>query len=556
MPIVPKIDGLDIAWIGERLGLDDLTSMTMTSVGSGQVANCYRLSLARGDEFVTTVIAKVPSNDEVSRATANAQCLYEREVSFYQLLAPLVSTRTPACFFAERDDEGNFLLLLEDLSPAADVDQFAGITLDMARTGLASLAGLHGPTHARHDLHGAPWLGGVSQSLQLLYSAIVPLLFDQFLERYAERIDDDTRQVVTRVQQLLELFSGYESPQPCVVHGDFRTDNLLIGAGGGEVPMAVVDWQTISAGSPLLDVAYFLTTSLSLEDCARHEHEPLDFYLDALAQFGVEYSAELARAEFARYTLQPIVMLVCASVLVEQTERGDKMFLEMIERGSRRRRDETHCTNWSAMLLASDDYPLHQSVLPIAHVMDGHPNAYDRFWFNGYTEDFFFAVALGLYPNRGVIDGAFSVVQGDRQFPVFASDALVGRPTEVGPIRVKILEPLRVNRIIVDAPEQGLRCELTYTQRTATSEEPRQTMHDGARIFMDATRATQLGPGVAGLRPPTAASNSTRACSGPRTGHGASARSASRSPVRRASAYPNCASSGLPCTSTAVACTT
>jgi hypothetical protein len=145
------------------------------------------------------------------------------------------------------------------------------------------------------------------------------------------------------------------------------------------------------------------------------------------------------------------------------------------------------------MLLASDDYPLHQSVLAIAHVMDGHPNAYDRFWFNGYTDDLYFAVALGLYPNRGVIDGAFSVVQGGQQFSVFASDALVDRPTEVGPIRVEIIEPLRVNRIVVDAPEQGLGCELTYTRRTATSEEPRQTMHDGARIFMDVTRATQLG---------------------------------------------------------------
>ena len=61
--------------------------------------------------------------------------------------------------------------------------------------------------------------------------------------------------------------------------------------------------------------------------------------------------------------------------------------------------------------------------------MDGHPNAYDRFWFNGYTEEFYFAVALGLYPNRGVIDGAFSVVHGDEQFSVFASDALRGRPT-------------------------------------------------------------------------------------------------------------------------------
>ena len=145
------------------------------------------------------------------------------------------------------------------------------------------------------------------------------------------------------------------------------------------------------------------------------------------------------------------------------------------------------------MLLAEDDYPLHQTALPLAHVMDGHPNAYDRFWFNGYDEEFYFAVALGLYPNRGVIDGAFSVVQDGRQYSVFASDALSGRSTAVGPIRLEITEPMRVNRVVVEAPEHGLRCDLTYTRRTAIAEEPRQTMHDGARLFMDVTRATQLG---------------------------------------------------------------
>jgi hypothetical protein len=149
--------------------------------------------------------------------------------------------------------------------------------------------------------------------------------------------------------------------------------------------------------------------------------------------------------------------------------------------------------NWSDMLLAEDDFPLHQTALPLAHVMDGHPNAYDRFWFNGYDEEFYFAFALGLYPNRGVIDAAFSVVQEDRQYSVFASDALVGRPTAVGPMRLEIIEPMRVNRVTVDAPDHGLRCDLTYTRRTAISEEPRQTMHDGARLFMDVTRATQLG---------------------------------------------------------------
>jgi|GEM_PF-4789677 len=31
------------------------------------------------------------------------------------------------------------------------------------------------------------------------------------------------------------------------------------------------------------------------------------------------------------------------------------------------------------MLLPEDDFPIHQTAQPLSHVMDGHPNAYDRF---------------------------------------------------------------------------------------------------------------------------------------------------------------------------------
>ena len=49
------------------------------------------------------------------------------------------------------------------------------------------------------------------------------------------------------------------------------------------------------------------------------------------------------------------------------------------------------------------------------------PNHYDRFWFNGYTEDFYFAAGMAVYPNRGIIDGAFAVVHDGVQRSVFAS---------------------------------------------------------------------------------------------------------------------------------------
>lgn len=331
MTLVPTIDELDGAWLARHFSLDGASDVTVESVGQGQVANCFRLTVTH-DAGTCSVIAKVPSLDEVSRSTAALQRLYLREVSFYQHLATIIATRTPRCYFAERDESDNFLLLLEDLSPSASVDQFAGISLGTARAGLTALAGLHGPTHARADLHDAAWLRGVSDELRPLYQAVVPVLFDQFIERYDARLDSELRTTVLALKDRLALFSGYATPFPCVTHGDFRTDNLLIDACDGSVALAVVDWQTVGVGSPLLDVAYFLTTSLTPEDCASHEFELLDYYLARLAGLGVEIPADVAREEFARYTLQPIVMLVAASVIVEQTERGDEMFLSMIER--------------------------------------------------------------------------------------------------------------------------------------------------------------------------------------------------------------------------------
>jgi hypothetical protein len=145
------------------------------------------------------------------------------------------------------------------------------------------------------------------------------------------------------------------------------------------------------------------------------------------------------------------------------------------------------------MLLDLDDYPVHQTPAPLAHVMGGHPDAYDRFWFNAYRDDLFVGVALGLYPNRGVIDAAVGVVRGGVQRSVFASGALRARETAVGPISIELVAPMRIATVRVEAPDRAIRAEMTFTARTCALEEPRQTRHDGARVVMDVTRATQLG---------------------------------------------------------------
>jgi hypothetical protein len=147
------------------------------------------------------------------------------------------------------------------------------------------------------------------------------------------------------------------------------------------------------------------------------------------------------------------------------------------------------------VLTPLDDYPIHQTALPIAHPSTGDPNHYDRYWFNGYREDFYFAFGMAVYPNRGIIDAAIATVHDGVQRSVFASGRIPAdrMQTRVGPLSVDIVEPLRITRVRADAVDLGIAADVTFTARTVALEEPRQTMMNGSRLVMDSTRMTQWG---------------------------------------------------------------
>ncbi len=144
-----------------------------------------------------------------------------------------------------------------------------------------------------------------------------------------------------------------------------------------------------------------------------------------------------------------------------------------------------------------DDYPIHQTVQPIVQPASSDPNHYDRYWFNGYDIDaeWYFGIAMGVYPNRGVIDAAFSVLRDGQQRSVFASGRapLDRRETKIGTISLEIIEPLRENRLRVEADHLGITADLLWRPRTIAVEEQRQTLLAGSRPLLDCTRFTQWG---------------------------------------------------------------
>lgn len=150
------------------------------------------------------------------------------------------------------------------------------------------------------------------------------------------------------------------------------------------------------------------------------------------------------------------------------------------------------------VLTKGDEYPIHQTAEPVAYAGTDR-NFYDRFFFNGYApgadEDGFFAAAMGIYPHINIIDASFCWLKDGKQVNIHASRDLgmERMDTQVGGIAVEVLEPLKSVKLTVDAPEHGIRAELTYTGRAFPLEEPRFTRRNGPRVLMDVTRMTQNG---------------------------------------------------------------
>jgi len=154
-----------------------------------------------------------------------------------------------------------------------------------------------------------------------------------------------------------------------------------------------------------------------------------------------------------------------------------------------------------------DDYPIHQTPEPIAWPATSDRNHYDRTWFNGYAPDgsWYFGLGMAVYPHRGILDCAFSTVRVDGlQHCFFASRRAPAERTEMqaGPMRIEILEPLRQTRVILDDNASGLAGELVFSARSAPLQEKRQTLWQGTRRNMDATRFAQFGTWRGSVRTP------------------------------------------------------
>ena len=328
--VVEQPTDLTVEWLTAAVGVP-VSDFTFERVGTGQMSECYRVGLtyANGGRGPNSVVLKVAATDPVSRQTGLALGLYEREVRFYTDIAPGLDGPIAPCHDAAFDAEtGAFHLLLGDAGPAVVGDEIRGATVEQAMLALSELGRVHASLLGDTAMANADWLNRESPMNQ----ALIGQLYAAFSQRYRDQIAPEHREVCER---LVASFDGYLDSaavdQQGLVHGDYRLDNMLFGEPGADRPLTVVDWQTVTWGPAMTDVAYFL--GCALPDQLRRDHYEalLRAYHDALGANAL-ISLDDVRGGVRRGSFFGVMMAIVSSMLVERTDRGDEMFMVMLQR--------------------------------------------------------------------------------------------------------------------------------------------------------------------------------------------------------------------------------
>lgn len=331
---IERPDALTAEWLTANLGGGRVSGFTVERIGTGQMSECYRVTLTYGQgSGPCSVVLKVAASDPVSRGTGQALGLYEREVRFYTELAPRLGGPIAQCFHASYQPEtGMFTLLLDDAAPAEVGDEIRGATIEDAALALTQLGRLHGPLIGSETLAEVPWLNRESPMNQTMITG----LFHGFTDRYGDAI---TPQQLLVCQRLVNSFDDYLAEEAApdrvrgLVHGDYRLDNMLFGRPGSLRDLTVVDWQTVTWGPALTDVAYFLGCALRTEERRAHYDELLTAYHCGLGPYSAMTLGQV-RDGVRRQSFFGVMMTIVSSMLVERTQRGDAMFLTMLDRHS------------------------------------------------------------------------------------------------------------------------------------------------------------------------------------------------------------------------------
>jgi len=320
-------------WLSEALGAPvDAVELEPIGVGVGLLGDLVRATLTTTDSSLpASVIVKLPTHHEANRAIGLGLMLYERELRFYEEVAPQSpGLRVPRCHHADHE---SLVLVLEDLGASgyALADQIAGMTVEQAERAVDAIAAFHASWWETPALHALEWLPTSDHPITMQSDQMFQDGWPLFCEKWEHVLPPGGVELGDRVRHVYgDMLRGLGGGPHTIVHTDFRLDNLFFGD-----DVAVIDWQLMTRSRGPYDIGYLLAQSMDVELRRQHADALLRRWYDAVCARGVTgYTWDEAQVDFAAAVLVALVIPVNAGATIELgNERGEQLLRSISERG-------------------------------------------------------------------------------------------------------------------------------------------------------------------------------------------------------------------------------
>jgi hypothetical protein len=270
------------AWLSEVLGV----SVSEVRILDQAVATNQRVRIGvdyvAADRGPSSLFVKLASADPEHRRMIGAGDMGEREVRFYEDVAPAIELRVPRSYFGGTGDDGCFVLLLEDL--AASGCRFSdgdwGVSADEAAGALEELARFHARLEDRQERSRlAPWAGRPGVGHTDFAAELLKMVLDEHHDQLTPAYVEAGRLYVDHHARIDRL---WDSGPQTYVHGDPHIGNVFLD--GSRV--GFFDWGLSRVSTHLRDVSYFLTMTVEPEARRLSETDLLRLYMKALRAAG------------------------------------------------------------------------------------------------------------------------------------------------------------------------------------------------------------------------------------------------------------------------------
>jgi len=292
-----EVDEVTASWMSEALGVPvasvDVLDAHSGTTGRARVGVTYDGAAADGG-LPDSVFVKLAPFDPRQRKFVDMTGLGVAEAHFYRDVASQVPVRVPEVHFAATDDDGRYVMVLEDL--VASGCHFPSPGDDDVADSVAAIIDALARLHARY--WGDPRLDGdlawVRTGNRVGFEHGGPF-FARALEQFGEQMGPTFRRLATLyVEQAPAIAALLAAGPPTLIHGDPHLGNLFVDQGRA----GFFDWGMVWCATGMRDFAYVLGNSTPTDVRRAHESAWLDHYLGVLRAEGIELDRALAWEQY------------------------------------------------------------------------------------------------------------------------------------------------------------------------------------------------------------------------------------------------------------------